>query len=633
MTHNVVDRSSHNDGPMTRPSWIALAAVCALACVLGYLQIFSPDVGNHLASGRWIVAHGWPDHDPLTWTRTEAPYVDLLWGWHVLLWLLYRGGGTLLLVLTGILLTLATYGLCVHRVRRQDPALLPLCAPALLLFGLANLWELRPHLASWVLLSLLLLALERGTYWALPLVMLVWVNTHSLFILGPVAIGAYVAAELLRGREADRRLLLWAGAAVAACLLNPWGVHGFLFPLEQLAELQGSSPFKAAVTGIAEFRSPYRWSSFLPEGNLVLLQPLLFMHVYSVLALAGVAAAAWRRRLRLSEGLLFALFFYVWTSGQKNFGYLAVASFPVVLRGWGLLLPGTRPVRWAWSTVAASALVLCLFVNGFIFAHERVPHRFGHAFNAQMLPVRACAFLKDKVPQGRLLNTLGDGGYVEFATGWPVFIDGRNEVIGPAFFARYQQMQGLEGFPAALARWQPQVVLVRISEVPAWFVTLDQDKAAWRCAYLDEQSAVFLRNDFATEVPAAVPLIYPSFTEGETDAILAEARSGGFRPWRILTGPHDYPLDAMQWTTLALLRGNDAAALGYGLSGVRRATVPVPDLWHNLALAFAHLQDARRARACLEQVPPERRDPRLEEALGQKASTRKTGTTSLAPSQ
>jgi hypothetical protein len=612
---------------------IALAAVFTLACVLGHLEIFSPDVGNHLASGRWILDHGWPDKDPLTWTRTDTPYVDLLWGWHVLLWVLHRWGGTLPLVLTGIVLTLATYALLVHRVRRQDPELLALCAPALLLFGLGNLWELRPHLASWVFLNLVLLALETRTYRALPLVMLLWVNTHSLFVLGPVAMGAHVAAELLRGREADRRLLLWAGLALAACLVNPWGIHGFLFPLEQLAELQGSSPFKAAVTGIAEFRSPYRWSSFTPEGSLVLLQPLLFMHLYAALAVVGMIAAAWRRKVRLAEGLLFVLFFYVWWSGQKNFGYLVVATFPVVLRGWGVLVPG-RPRAMAAATVAASALTCCLFLNGFVFAQERVPHRFGHTFNAQMLPVRACAFLKEEVPPGRLMNTLGDGGYVEFATGLPVFIDGRNEVIGPAFFAEYQRMQGVEGFARALARWQPEIVLVPFNQVAAWFFHLDQDKEHWRCVYLDEQSAVFLRNDFAPEIPAVGPLPSPRFSSGGIDTILADARRPrGFRPWRILTGPHDYPLDAMQWTTLALLRGEDAAAVGHGLEGVRRATVPVPDLWHNLALAFLRLGDRPRAALCYDAVPPERRDPRIGEALRQNASTRRMGTTSLAASQ
>ena len=616
-----------------RASPIALAAVCVLACILGYLEIFSPDVGNHLASGRWILAHGWPDNDPLTWTRTDTPYVDLLWGWHVLLWVLYRWGGTLPLVLAGIALTLSTFALLVHRVRRQDLRLLPLCAPALLLFGLGNLWELRPHLASWILLNLVLLALESGAFWALPLVMLVWVNTHSLFVLGPVAMGAYAAAELLRGRQADRRLLTWASLAVAACLVNPWGIHGFLFPLQQLAELQGSSPFKAAVTGIAEFRSPYRWSSFVPEGNLVLLQPLLFMHVYAVLAAVGAIAAAWRRKLRPAEGLIFLLFFYVWWSGQKNFGYLVVATFPLVLRGWGGLVP-IRPRALAGTTIAACALVLTLFLNGFVFAHERVPHRFGHAFNARMLPVRACAFLRERVPPGRLMNTLGDGGYIEFATGLPVFIDGRNEVMGPTFFAEYQRMQDGEGFARALARWQPQIVLVPINQAAAWFFHLDQDRERWRCVHLDEQSAVFLRNDFAPGISAVGAVPYPRFTEQETDAILSQARRHrGFRPWRILTGPHDYPLDAMQWTTLALLRGEDGAAVGHGLVGVRRATVPVPDLWHNLALAFLRLGDRARAALCYEAVPLERRDPRIGEALRQKASTRKMGTTFLAGSQ
>ncbi len=71
----------------------------------------------------------------------------------------------------------------------------------------------------------------------------------------------------------------------------------------------------------------------------------------------------------------------------------------------------------------------------------------------------------------------------------------------------------------------------------------------------------------------------------------------------------------MQWTTLALLRGEDAAAVAHGLEGVRRATVPVPDLWHNLALAFLRQGDRSRAGLCYEAVPPDRRDPRIGEAL------------------
>ena len=629
------------------PCLLALGAVWVLAAGMGYLEIFSPDVGNHLASGRWIVEHrAWPGNDPLTWTRTERPYVDLLWGWHVLLWVLYRSGGTLPMVLTGIGLTLVSFALLVLRTLRQDARLLPLCAPALLLFCLGNLWELRPHIASWLLLNLVLLALEefrRGqvrALWALPPLMFLWVNTHSLFILGLVAIGAYVLAELLRGARMDRRLLAAAGLSVLACLVNPWGLAGLLFPLEQLRELQGSSPFKSPVTGIAEFRSPFRLANYRPEGNLVLLQPLLFIHLYALLvAIAGIAAAV-KRRLTPAEGILFLLFAYVFTSAQKNFGYLVVATFPVVLRGWDALLPRLREraSTLAAGCIGAAALVVCLTWNGFFFAQERVPHHLGHAFNPQMLPVRACAFLRDRVPRGRLLNTLGDGGFVEFATDLPVFIDGRNEVIGPEFFTGYQRMQDLEGFAGALARWDPDIALVPFNQVPAWFFHLNREGSGWRRVYQDEQHAIFLRAGFAPELPAVGPqrpgIDYPVRAPDQVNTILEEARRPGpFRPLRLLTGPHDHPLDAMQRTTLSLLLGAPDAAVGHGLEALERATVPVPDLWHNLAVAFLDLGDRRRAALCYAAVPPDRRDPRVGQALRQNASTRRRGITSLAVSQ
>ena len=57
----------------------------------------------------------------------------------------------------------------------------------------------------------------------------------------------------------------------------------------------------------------------------------------------------------------------------------------------------TRGLVRRLSTVG---LVLCLQLNGYFFAQVRVPHRFGHAFNRQMLPVRAGDFLRSHVPPG-----------------------------------------------------------------------------------------------------------------------------------------------------------------------------------------------------------------------------------------
>src|SRR5262249_27326547 len=71
----------------------------------------------------------------------------------------------------------------------------------------------------------------------------IWVNTHGLFILGPILMCFYLTQECLRWLErrwrpaaqmppaADWRLFVVAAAVALACLVNPYGVSGALFPI------------------------------------------------------------------------------------------------------------------------------------------------------------------------------------------------------------------------------------------------------------------------------------------------------------------------------------------------------------------------------------------------------------------
>src|SRR4029077_12627442 len=66
----------------------------------------------------------------------------------------------------------------------------------------------------------------------LPVVQVAWVNSHGLFILGPVILGfALVDAAFRLGLFAPERrrwwkLILIASAATGlACLINPYGLH------------------------------------------------------------------------------------------------------------------------------------------------------------------------------------------------------------------------------------------------------------------------------------------------------------------------------------------------------------------------------------------------------------------------
>jgi hypothetical protein len=212
--------------------WVALILVLALGVVLGWRQIVSPDLGWHLSYARWICENrSVPDTDPLTYTVADRSAMDLQWLFQLGLRTAMAIGGTTAVVAGTILLTLLFAGLLLVRVRRYGRGLTNFALPLILLFFLGNSWEMRPHLLSWVLGSLVLLVLEeraRGNgrwLFVLPLVMVAWVNMHSLFILGLVIIGAHAAAAtalaVLGRQEFDWRLLRWSALSVFSCLLNP----------------------------------------------------------------------------------------------------------------------------------------------------------------------------------------------------------------------------------------------------------------------------------------------------------------------------------------------------------------------------------------------------------------------------
>ena len=108
--------------------------------------------------------------------------------------------------------------------------------------------------------------------------MLVWVNCHSLFIIGLFSIGCAVAGALVAyaplvpagwrsasrwQTSALRRLLVAAAAAAAVTILNPYWLDGVLFPLKLLSRIDGSN---TAFRAIGEFRGP--WSGYFTTFSI-----------------------------------------------------------------------------------------------------------------------------------------------------------------------------------------------------------------------------------------------------------------------------------------------------------------------------------------------------------------------------
>lgn len=231
----------------------------ALAFLLGVFPLKDTDFYWHLRTGDLIRKFGEvPRVDFYTFTRAGAPWIDLHWVFQVTISWIYERGGVPALTLAKCLATCASLLLLITARRRSWPVWMMILAwlPALLV--LSGRMYVRPETMSLFYLSIHLAVICRwdrwpALAWLLPFAQLAWVNSQGLFVLGPIVLSfGLIDAALRSGNfEGDRRrwwtIVMSASLAVGlACLLNPYGIRGALYPLE-LAGTMGSPVFSQSI--------------------------------------------------------------------------------------------------------------------------------------------------------------------------------------------------------------------------------------------------------------------------------------------------------------------------------------------------------------------------------------------------
>ena len=179
-----------------------------------------PDLWWHIKNGQNILAtHHWPTTDMFSFTVAGQPWISTEWLGDVLFATVARIGGlqglVALLTIMGAAVMLALYGYATLRAGNSKAGFVV----ATVLFVLANpSFSLRPQMLGYLFLILTLIALEKfrqgrpRALWFLPLLFLLWVNTHGSFVIGMGAIGAYWLGGLAKFQLGDLAAEAWTSA-------------------------------------------------------------------------------------------------------------------------------------------------------------------------------------------------------------------------------------------------------------------------------------------------------------------------------------------------------------------------------------------------------------------------------------
>jgi len=530
---------------LDRADWalIAFGAFVAIF-IMAITPVVDNDVFWHLATGRYIWATGHvPLTDPFSWTIPGHAWIAHEWLTEAWMYPLYVHGhdAALILVFAGII----TGAFAVSYATTQLlGATRPIGLGVVLLAALASSysWTLggtgsvRVQMVSLLLTALTLWILTRASLgkgrrllWILPPLMVLWVNLHGGFVEGLAIVGAFAVgwtwelfwAWFARPERVPRGPLMgvWGGgrlspwrwdgwkplawvwgllaACVVACLLNPNGLKGLIYPFTYF----GNN---------ALWNYIYEWAS--PDFH-----QQRFQYFEALLLLLVVGLAVSGRRPRAAEALLAVAFTYLALAAVRNTAVFAVVMGPLIAAylssGWarirlrgqagaangdgtGVRLPNRTARRMPIPPAKVAlypAFAVVLAVSVIVAKGPELTDAYSLNVQAQRFPAGAVAYLNTHRPAGPLFNSYNWGGYLIW-TLYPrlrVYVDGRTDMYGTDFItAFFSTLRADYGWQATLRSQGVRLVLVEPSTGLAQALA---NTPGWRLDYRDDHSVLYER--------------------------------------------------------------------------------------------------------------------------------------------
>ena len=502
--------------------WLAVPIVLVVG--FGFLlKLRLVDFWWHLKIGEIIVnTRAIPRTDSFSLTAGGQPFVLQNWLVEVVYYLAYRAGGLPLLVTmnAGLLVAalLPVYSLCRRATDRLRLSVVVAILPAvsLIYFG-----SVRSQVFSFALLSSFYWILhhyhrrQRAMLWALPVLMVLWVNLHGAFVLGLGLIGLFLCCE------AVRRFVY--GPLSATLSTRELGKLGLILMLTVLATLVNPETYRVYGYVVAVATNP------ASQALVVEWQPprvdeleglLLFYGPFFISLLVLLYA---RQRPRLIDLALFLSFAIFGLKSLRNGVWFTLivapilASYLATIRLSDLIQPLRRfrlvdsfclwvahrkdtvvPIRYRLNRqIAVVMLTILILVSPWIYPHLG-NKLFGSTLWEPSTPVGAMDYIEQQGLRGNIFHPQIYGDYLIWRL-WPQqrsFIDGRVHLFDNSVIKDYRLAFNDPHWDERLARYDIRYLLLSKDEEENHMMT-DTARTSndWRVLYEDHQSILFEKID------------------------------------------------------------------------------------------------------------------------------------------
>jgi hypothetical protein len=422
----------------------AVTVMVGIFLFLNLQPIRPNDFWWHIAVGQdtWGSGHI-PLVDTFSFTRLGESYLSYhqFWLMEVVLYLVYRLGGDILVVLTQTVMIFPAY-LAYRLTSNWRAAALSIVFAFSL--GFSN-WNVRPQAISYLFGALVLWSItefkrtQRKTWLLIiPITMALWVNSHGSFPIGMALVGIWGVHEswnvlLLRSRVGKWHFKPLLPAylsllfAVLMCLVNPRG-FGFIGYLSMMAGnkivqnfmLEWMPPTFNSLEGLIFF------TMFLGSSVLLALSPrrpnvyqILTYLIFGALGLKYIRGSIW-------YGIVMAP--VVAEHLSAVFDQLGVPSNSVST-------PRTQRINRIF--VGVLALLAFFSLPWFKSYWPVAPEKAG--IIAAETPVDATRFMLEQGLKPQVFNDMAFGSYLMWSAqpGFKVFIDSRAELYPPQIWDDY----------------------------------------------------------------------------------------------------------------------------------------------------------------------------------------------------